>query len=227
VSEVRRTMRRTGVAAVVTAVAATTVCVTGGAAGADAWAVETRDVTTISSVVNGSTGTGDAMSYLRVSGRFAPPTAVIPPSALTYRQALVPAAGRISVSQDLDSGGMRIGVAVSGLKPRHTFGVHVHTAPCGAKPEAAGPHYQHKKDPVQPSVDPAYANPRNEVWLDLTTDRTGSGEASVRQRWSFRPGEARSVVLHEGATHRGHGKAGQAGDRVACFSVPFDGQKAT
>lgn len=224
-SEVRRTRRRTGVAAVVTAVVATTVGVTGGAAGAEGQAVERRDVSIVHSVVGGSPGAADKMSSLQMSGRFAPPTAVIPSSALTYRQALVPAAGRISVSQELASEGMRIGVAVAKLKPRHTFGVHVHTAPCGAEPEASGPHYQHKKDPVQPSVDPAYANSRNEVWLDLTTDSKGSGEASVRQRWSFRPGEARSVVLHERATHRGHGKAGSAGGRVACLSVPFDGKK--
>jgi hypothetical protein len=46
--------------------------------------------------------------------------------------------------------------------------------PCGAAASAAGPHYQHKRDPqasaTAPSVDASYANPQNEVWLDLTTD---------------------------------------------------------
>jgi hypothetical protein len=46
--------------------------------------------------------------------------------------------------------------------------------PCGAVASAAGPHYQHKRDPqasaTAPSVDASYGNPQNEVWLDVTTD---------------------------------------------------------
>lgn len=212
-SEVRRTMRRTAVAAVVTAVAATTVCVGGGTAGAAGERELTKET------VAGA----EQVSRLQVTGRFAPPRAAIPSAALSYRQDLVPAAARITVSQTATEQGTRVGVAVSGVKARHRFGVHVHTRPCGTKPDASGPHYQHRQDPVQPSTDPAYANPRNEVWLDLRTDGRGSGEATARQRWGFRAGGAQSIVLHERATHSGHGKAGQAGDRVACFSVPFEG----
>jgi Cu-Zn family superoxide dismutase len=52
-------------------------------------------------------------------------------------------------------------------------------------------------DPVQPSVDPAHANPENEIWLDLTTDADGAGGATTTVPWGFESGRrARSVVVH-------------------------------
>ncbi|WP_405481538.1 hypothetical protein [Streptomyces sp. NBC_00009] len=48
----------------------------------------------------------------------------------------------------------------------------------------------------------------------FTTDAHGAGAATARQGWEFRPGEARSVVLH--------GMPGGAGARIACFTVPFE-----
>ncbi|MET7766810.1 superoxide dismutase family protein [Streptomyces sp. NPDC005336] len=118
-------------------------------------------------------------------------------------------------------GGTYVFLALRGVAPNHHFGIHVHTKPCGTTPDSSGPHYQNVKDPKQPSTNPKYANPRNEVWLDLTTNGRGDGRSQTVVKWHFRPGEARSVVIHEHATSTQAGKAGMAGDRVACVNVPF------
>ena len=54
-------------------------------------------------------------------------------------------------------------------------------------PAAAGSHYQHQADPKQPSVNPDYANPRNEIWLDFTTDATGSARSESVVRLTLDP----------------------------------------
>ena len=142
--------------------------------------------------------------------------------AITYDRR-VPEGARIQVGQKVrkDGKGMKIEVAVRGATPEYTYGMHVHTRPCGALPDSSGPHYQNRKDPKQPSTDTRFANPRNEVWLDFTSDKHGNGSAAAKQKWTFRKGEARSVVLHEHATSAHNGKAGTAGDRLACVTVPF------
>ncbi|MFI6338006.1 superoxide dismutase family protein [Streptomyces sp. NPDC050535] len=166
-------------------------------------------------LATGGGGTAAPDGYwMRTDARFAPPTAFVPSAALTYDASLVPAASRIEVSQHTEAGGATtVRLKVEGLKPGYVYGVHVHQKPCGAEPAAAGGHYQHRKDPVQPSMDPAYANADNEVWLDFTPDGNGAGDASARHGWNFRPGEASSVVLHD--------KPGMTGSRIACFTVPF------
>ncbi|MDX3224792.1 superoxide dismutase family protein [Streptomyces sp. ME19-01-6] len=119
--------------------------------------------------------------------------------------------------------GTSVMVWLHGAKANHTFGVHVHTKPCGTMPDDSGPHYQNMKDPKQPSTNPKYANPHNEVWLDLTTDKYGDGHSVTHVNWRFRDSEARSIVIHEHATATQKGKAGMAGARVACIKVPFKG----
>ncbi|GGV14743.1 superoxide dismutase family protein [Streptomyces spectabilis] len=151
------------------------------------------------------TGTGASDSVeVRAEGRFAPPTAFVPSSAITYDQRLVPAASWIEVTQRSDQRGTRVSLRVKGLEPGYAYGVHVHQKPCGADPAAAGPHYQNEPGPM---------NPENEVWLDFTAGKSGSGKASALHDWGFRRGEAAAVVLHR--------EQGGAGDRLACFSVPF------
>jgi Cu-Zn family superoxide dismutase len=142
--------------------------------------------------------------------------------AVTYNEELVPAGARIGVGQRVTNGTMTVRVEVEGVQSGHTFGVHVHTAPCTADPDDAGGHYQNR-----PGEEPWRANPDNEVWLDLTADASGRGAVEARQEWVFRDGEARSVVLHEHATETGGhhgGTPGDAGERVACFTVPFTGE---
>ncbi|GGW82139.1 superoxide dismutase family protein [Streptomyces lomondensis] len=155
-------------------------------------------------------GPGGAHGYaMRTDARFAPPGAADRSPALTYDRSLVPTASWIEVGQRTARGGATtVRLRVTGMKPGHAYGVHVHQKPCGADPEAAGGHYQHR-----PSGDPHHVGPHNEVWLDFTADRHGAGAASARHAWGFRRGEASSVVIHA--------VPGGAGARVACFTVPF------
>jgi superoxide dismutase, Cu-Zn family len=143
--------------------------------------------------------------------------------AVTYDTKLVPAGARVQVKEELRrGGGTRIALRVRDLAPNRVYGAHVHTKPCGALPADAGPHYQNRVDPVQPSVNPKYANPLNEVWLDLTTNKDGSDRSTAIVSWRFREGGARSVVLHESGTAMHPGHAGTAGARLACINVPFE-----
>jgi Cu-Zn family superoxide dismutase len=116
---------------------------------------------------------------------------------------------------------------VGGLLPNRGYAVHVHTQPCGPTGAAAGPHFQHDVDPAatpeQPSADPAFANPRNEIWLDVRTDAEGDGETTAQVPFVFADRAPASVVVHEAeATATAPGEAGMAGSRVACLNVPFD-----
>ncbi|MFF3033835.1 superoxide dismutase family protein [Streptomyces rubiginosohelvolus] len=144
-------------------------------------------------------------SWMRAAGVFSPPGSFVPPDALTYDTRLVPAGARIEVTQFTDPSGTRVGTRLHGLVPGRAYGMHVHTSPCGADPAAAGPHYQHR-----PS---ATADPVNEVWLDFRTDEDGDGRAEALHDWNFREGGARSVIIHD--------RQGGAGERAACFTVPF------
>ncbi|MET9442872.1 superoxide dismutase family protein [Streptomyces sp. NPDC006610] len=153
---------------------------------------------------------GDPSPYsLHTDARFAPPSAAHTRAAVTYDRALVPVGARIAVGQRIRGGGaMTVELRVAGVRPGHHYGVHVHREPCGADPAAAGGHYQHR-----PGAGPHHVSPDNEVWLDFAADRRGEGHAVARHDWRFRRGEASSVVIHD--------VPGGAGERVACFTVPF------
>lgn len=140
-------------------------------------------------------------------------------TATTYDPRVVPVGARAAVASESGGGTTTVTLTVRGLEPDRRYGAHAHTRPCGATGAAAGPHFQHVVDPVQPGVDPAYANPRNEIRLDLTTDGNGAGRATTTVAWDFdRARRARSVVLH--ATPAGADPAA-ADDRVACITVGF------
>jgi Cu-Zn family superoxide dismutase len=155
------------------------------------------------------------------AGQFQAWSPADPPKAVVYDSALVPTGAAGTVVAVPVPSGTEVALIVSGLKPDRTYGAHVHTTACGATGAAAGPHYQNVADPVQPSMDPTYANPRNEVWLDFTTDRQGRAVALAHLDWTFRPGGANSVVIHEHATSSADGQAGMAGARVACLTAAF------
>ncbi|MCD9193507.1 superoxide dismutase family protein [Streptomyces albireticuli] len=142
--------------------------------------------------------------------------------AVTYDPKSVPPGSRVEVRERTSDRGTWFELRLAGVQAKRTFGAHVHQKPCGTdSATSGGGHYQNVKDPVQPSVDPAYANARNEAWLDLTTDARGNGRSQTSVRWRVRDGEARSVVVHERATDTRPGKAGTAGARLACVNVPF------
>lgn len=142
-------------------------------------------------------------------------------TAITYDPAVVPPGATASVAISQNQETMEVRLVAAGLIPRRAYGAHLHTMPCTAVPGAAGPHYQHRTDPSKPSVDPAYANPENEVWLDFTVDGYGEASSAALVKWTFPAGKpARSLVLHAQTTKTAAGVAGTAGTRVACLTLP-------
>lgn len=155
-----------------------------------------------------------------VTARFAEYEPGLP--AITYDTDLVPVDSQVSVSEvELPDGGTTVVLSVLGLHPDHEYGAHVHVNGCGQTPAEAGPHFQNEPDPVTPSVDPAFANPDNEVWLDFVTDAAGDGASTATVDWQFGDRPAGSVVIHAMHTHTDEGEAGTAGARLACVNVDF------
>jgi Cu-Zn family superoxide dismutase len=158
------------------------------------------------------------------SGEFAPYAEGA--TAVTYDER-VPEGSSAEVTVNEDGGKTTVNLSVKGLEPESEYGSHVHVAACGSDPDDAGPHYQDQQDPETQgqedsetaSTDPVYANPKNEIWLDFTTDAEGNADVESSVDWQFREGEGRSVVIH--ATHTGmqEGEAGEAGDRLACITI--------
>jgi superoxide dismutase, Cu-Zn family len=147
-------------------------------------------------------------------------------NAVTYDPALAPQGAEMSVDVSAAGGGTQVRLEVEGLLPDRGYAAHAHTGACGPTGDAAGPHFQDRVDPAagpgKPSTDPAYANPRNEIWLDLRTDAEGDGEAVAEVPFAFADRAPASVVLHEAeATATEPGRAGGAGARLACLTVPF------
>lgn len=150
-------------------------------------------------------------------------------TAVTYDPAQVPVGAGVSVhAVAVSNGRTMITLHVRGLLPDESYGAHAHYRACGAVGGAAGAHYQDVPDPsvggseTVASVDPAYANPDNEVWLDLQTNGAGNGHAKAVVDWQFRPSVARGVVLHLNPTSTGGAgqpPAGNAGARLACVTV--------
>jgi Cu-Zn family superoxide dismutase len=142
-------------------------------------------------------------------------------AAITYNPALVPVGAGAHIVTSSEAGRSTVTLELTGLVPNRQYGAHAHAKACGPAPADSGPHVQHEKDPVTPSVDPAFANPRNEVWLDVTTDAQGNATSTSTVDWEF-TGASRpnAVVVHAMPTSSEPGKAGTAGDRAACVSLP-------
>jgi superoxide dismutase, Cu-Zn family len=142
-------------------------------------------------------------------------------AAVNYDKGLVPNGAKMVVAEYIYDGATTVTLNVRGLMPSRTYGAHAHLMPCGPKGDDAGAHFQHQPDPVKPSVDPNYANPSNEIWLDFTTDAQGNATTATTVPWVFSTARAGSVVIHAEATQTAPGKAGTAGARLACLSVGF------
>jgi Cu-Zn family superoxide dismutase len=173
----------------------------------------------------GTAGSVETASPL-AEGVLAPPERA--QNAFTYNPALAPEGATVAVSADADGGTTAVELEVDGLLPNRGYAAHAHAAACGATGDAAGPHFQNQVDPAagpgKPSTDPAYANPQNEIWLDLRTDGGGDGEATAEVPFAFGDRAPASVVIHEAeATATEPGRAGSAGSRLACLTVPFAG----
>jgi Cu-Zn family superoxide dismutase len=147
-------------------------------------------------------------------------------NAFTYDPGAAPEGARLSGEAGDEEGSTEVRLEASGLQPSRGYAVHAHTQPCGPTGAAAEPRYQNEVDPAatpeRPSADPAFANPRNEIWLDLRTDDRGNGETSTTAPFMFADRAPASIVIHQAeSTATGPGEAGSAGGRVACLTVPF------
>ncbi|SFA74520.1 superoxide dismutase, Cu-Zn family [Amycolatopsis marina] len=188
-----------------------------------------RSIATIAALVLAVlvTGAGNAAAEPTVSPRLATAGGTFGgyepgKAASTYDPALVPEGARAHVFALSAPGlGTSTALSVGGLVPNREYGAHAHTKPCGPTGKDAGPHFQHEQDPVSPSVDPAYANPDNEIWLDFTTDRLGNSLEISKVAWPLGERRPASVVIHEMHTHTAPGEAGDAGSRLACVNVDF------
>jgi superoxide dismutase, Cu-Zn family len=174
---------------------------------------------------SGAAGTDDAGPGAAEGTLAAPDKAT---NAFTYNPALAPEGAELSVDVETAAGATEVALDVDGLLPNRGYAAHAHVNACGPTGDAAGPHFQNRVDPAaapgKPSTDPAYANPQNEIWLDLRTDGDGSGEATATVPFLFTDRAPKSIVIHEAqSTATEPGKAGSAGARVACLTVPFTG----
>lgn len=142
-------------------------------------------------------------------------------AATSYNKTLVPAGAKVVVAEYVYDGSTTVTLNVRGLVPKRAYGAHAHAMPCGPKGDDAGPHFQHRPDPVTPSADPNYANPENEIWLDFTTDAQGNATTATTVPWVFSDRRAASVIIHAEPTQTAAGQAGTAGARLACLSFGF------
>lgn len=111
-------------------------------------------------------------------------------------------------------------LTVTGLLPHETYGAHAHVKACDDG--FGGGHLQLVRAPSPEQNTGAYANPVNEVWLDLTTDATGTGHAKAQVPWQIAPGQGmRSVIIHRNHTSSAFaaGVAGTAGPKLACLDA--------
>ncbi|MGH3834423.1 MAG: superoxide dismutase [Pseudonocardiaceae bacterium] len=145
-------------------------------------------------------------------------------NAVTFNPALAPAGARLAVEMIPSGTSTNVELTVNGLQPNRSYAVHAHTNACSDNPDAVGLHYQNRVDPAatlqQPSTDPEYVNPNNEVWLDVRTDAAGSGITRVTVPFVFTDRGPGSIVVHEAEqTATGPGEAGKSGDPVACLTL--------
>lgn len=145
--------------------------------------------------------------------------------AFTYDPVAAPAGATVEVTTKQDDRSTTVSLEATGLQPNRGYAVHEHVKPCGSTGDAAGPHFQNRIDPAAtpdtPSTDPAYANPQNEIWLDLRTDQRGTGSSTTTVPFTFTDRAPASVIIHEKmATAMGPGQAGTAGGRLACINLP-------
>jgi superoxide dismutase, Cu-Zn family len=151
-------------------------------------------------------------------------------ATVTYNPELAPVGAAMtavlvpSAVESRDGATTRVEFAVSGFLPNRGYAAHVHTKACGAKADDSGPHFQNNVDPAatpqSPSSDPRYANPKNEIWLDLHTDGAGAGSAHVTVPFVLTDRVPGSIVVHEGMqTQTEPGNAGKAGARIACLTL--------
>ena len=164
-------------------------------------------------------------------GTLAPPGRAT--TAFTYNPALAPEGATIEVDVDAGAGSTGIRLAVEGLLPNRGYAAHAHVNGCGPTGDVAGPHFQNQVDPAaapgKPSTDPAYANPQNEIWLDLRTDGDGDGESRAEVPFAFTDRAPASDRDPRGRDDRHGPRPGRLGRGAAGLhhgAVPVGGRPA-
>ncbi|HKR48195.1 MAG TPA: superoxide dismutase [Pseudonocardiaceae bacterium] len=144
-------------------------------------------------------------------------------NAVTFNSALAPSGARLAVTMIPSGLSTTAELTVNGLQPNRGYAVNAHTNACN-NPDSVGLHYQNRVDPAatlqQPSTNPEYVNPQNEIWLDVRTDAGGSGTSRVTVPFVFTDRGPGSIVVHEAEqTPTGPGEAGKSGAPVACLTL--------
>ncbi|MGH3924798.1 MAG: hypothetical protein ACRDTT_18380, partial [Pseudonocardiaceae bacterium] len=186
-------------------------------------ACSAQQSTTVPAPTTSGTGEPTVAADLGGEGRLTKPGPLS--NAFTYDPVTAPVGALLRVALTASNKPTTARLDVSGLLPNRGYAVHLHDRACGLTGAAAGPHFQHQVDPAAtpdtPSTDPEFANPRNEIWLDIRTDATGAGTSHTEVPFIFTDRVPASVVVHEQTvTAMEPGKAGKAGDRVACLTLP-------
>ena len=148
-------------------------------------------------------------------------------TAMTYNPELAPPGARMAVTMTPSGTSTNVELTINGFLPNLGYAVHSHENLCSDNPAFAGGHYQNRVDPAasptKPSTNSEYANPNNEVWLDMRTDAAGSGTTRVTVPFVFTDRGPGSIVVHEAEqTATGPGQAGEAGARIACLTLAAD-----
>ena len=147
--------------------------------------------------------------------------------AETYNPALAPLGAHLRAVLAPSGESTNAEFTVSGLLPNRGYAVQANVNSCGGYADAEGPHYQNRIDPavtpaatgMAPSTDPKYANPNNEIWLDVRTDAAGAGDSRTTVPFTLSDRTPGSFVVHDAVLSTTKGHAGKAGDRVACLTL--------
>ncbi len=149
--------------------------------------------------------------------------------AYTYNPTSAPQGARLAVVMAPSDESTNAELTVSGLLPNRGYAVHGNVNACSPNPAAEGPLYQNRVDPAvnptsisgETSTNPEYANPRNEVWLDVHTDGAGSGTSRTAVPFVFTDRGPGSIVVDDATdTPTALGQAAKGGGaRAACLSL--------
>jgi Cu-Zn family superoxide dismutase len=141
----------------------------------------------------------------------------LPPTtskAVTYDATQAPINATVAatlIAIPLPNGSTQAQLTVFGLQPNRGYAAHAHTNACGATGADAGPHFQHIM-----SSDPSFANPSNEIWLDVHTNAAGAGTSRTTVPFTFTDRAPGSIVIHADMQTSPGGKAGA---RIACLTL--------
>ena len=144
--------------------------------------------------------------------------------AITYDPDLAPIGAAMTATIIPTSEGSRAQLTVLGLLPDRGYAVYAHDKTCGTTTSAAGERFQIHRDPAAtsaaPSTDPNYANPDNEIWLDVRTDDAGTGTSATTIPFVLTDRVPGSLVVYAGMhTPPNPAQAGNVGAPIACLTL--------